>query len=443
LVDGSGIYDKEEIVNFANNCNTVVLMYDFHNTNSFNKIKFDILPLLTNNISPNIYSIIIVGNKLDLLDTNTQKFVIDQDKSSIETFQESSMIVMKYFYISCKNYLNISPLFSEILNTLINPIHIFYSQNNNDDMIMEKPNIHTKFNDNFIKALTRIFRILDKDRINLISNNDFKKIHEEIYKTKLENDHFTALSEFIKSVSKDNLQTLEKGINLENFIELNKASVEINESQITWSMLRRFGYNDNLNIDEGYYKSKNLYQINTCDYIVELSNQSKQALTDLFNQFSIKTQGNKPIVTEKEWKTIFYPVRIMKEHYSFNKIFKKFNPNNNDDSISLEDWIMVWQCMCRLNYEETYKIFLYLGFDMDLENFIKKVKKAENLFYQLPQKTIHVCFIAQNQFNINNFLKFFSNSYYLGEGKGDGGKDLIIKTDSGYSIIVSNLYLSG
>ena len=67
-----------------------------------------------------IYSIIIVGNKIDLLDLNTQKFVIDQEKTEFEKLQEDFSIGLKYFCISCKNYSNISPLFTEMLNSLVN-----------------------------------------------------------------------------------------------------------------------------------------------------------------------------------------------------------------------------------------------------------------------------------------------------------------------------------
>jgi len=60
----------------------VVIFYDFQNPNSFLKIKQEILPLALN--FDNIYSIIIVGNKFDLLDSINQKFAADKDKEEIQ-----------------------------------------------------------------------------------------------------------------------------------------------------------------------------------------------------------------------------------------------------------------------------------------------------------------------------------------------------------------------
>jgi len=49
------------------------------------------------------------------------------------------------------------------------------------------------------------------------------------------------------------------GIDLEGFIVLNKVSVNINETQITWNILRKYGYNDEFDIDNSYLLEKNCF----------------------------------------------------------------------------------------------------------------------------------------------------------------------------------------
>lgn len=404
LVDGSLSYEKEEILNIVKDCNVVVLMYDFQNTNSLNKLKFEILPILN---LEHIYSIIIVGNKIDTFDLNTQKFVIEQDKAEIEKYQEDMTIMLKYFSISCKNYFNISNLFTEILTSLVNPTHIFYK---NED-----------FNENFIKALTRIYRILDKDRKGVISKNDFIKIHEEIYKMKLDISHFQALSEFIKILNsysgnqnekpKENQTfSLDNGVTLENFITLNKASVQINESQVAWSVLRKYGYNDQFFIDEWYFKSKKLHKTNSDEFIFELTENAKILLTTLFNQYGKKKILKKPdgsqvsvnFISEEEWDLIFSTYPYFKKEYCFGNFFR-------NKEIFLEEFLQVWNSLFRINYIDTFRTFISLGFDMDFEKVCRRVKKYEiNYFKPLKRKTIYTCFIAQKEenmvINIINFI---------------------------------------
>ncbi len=424
-------------------------MYDFLNTNSFNRIKFELLPILKE--MTNLYSIVVVGNKIDLLDTNTQKFVIEQNKAEIERFQDEIGINLKFFHISCKNYTGISNLFYEILNSLVNPSHIFFTTINNKEII---------FNEKFEKALKRIFRIFDKEKKGIISKYEFNKIHEKIFDIKLENDHFMAIKECIKTISNTNQTgiSLDDDMTVEGFINLNKVAVQVGESQITWSALRKYGYNDSLELDEWYFKEKKFHKVNLSEDIVELSYGATQLLTGLF--LSFRKGGNlitgeknpKPInklpydnkqiittdafMTEKEWEEIFATCDYhFDENFAFNKIFRTLK-NNYDKKITLSEWLFVWDCLTRINYEEAFKIFLYLGYDINFDQFVTVRNKREIILQQpLNQKTIYVCFIAQNLESILNFLKHFNNYYALYENTVTKQNNILIKT-SEYSIIV-------
>ena len=114
------------------------------------------------------------------------------------------------------------------------------------------------YNVNYIKALTRIFRIYDKTHSGVLKNNDFMELHKEIFNLKLENEHMFAINELLKILKNKNVNNINSsnGIDLEGFISLNKVSVFINESQITWNILRKFGYNDELDIDNNYLIEK-------------------------------------------------------------------------------------------------------------------------------------------------------------------------------------------
>jgi Ras family protein T1 len=357
LIDCSGIYDKDELAGVIKDCNVVILMYDFSNINTFSKLKFELLPIFS---SENLYSILVVGNKIDLLDTNQQKFVIEQDRRDIEKYQEDMMIDLKYFYISCRNYINISTLFSSIIESLIYPTHILYSNNN--------------LNEKFIKALTRIYRIFDKERKGNLTKNQFTKIHQGIYGIPLSSEHFTVLTDFLKEFNPVSEVNFDNGISLENFIALNKASVQLNDSQIPWTLLRRYGYNDNLDLDENLLK---IPEIDICEYVVELSDITKGLLIEIYGM-----------------KDLFYTCVL-----NMNDFVMLQKANN------IDEWLLIWNCFTRINYRTAYVIFLYLGFDIDFNTFIKKIKRSEiALVEELIQKTIYVCFISDNSIHIVNLF---------------------------------------
>ena len=267
LIDCSGINDKEELIPILKESNLVIVMYDFSMNNTFNKLKNDFLPIL--NSIESIYSILIVGNKLDMIDVNSQKVSVELDRKEVEKFQEDDKINIKYFAISCKNYLNISILFSNMIDSLVNPIHLLYK----NDI----------FNQKFIKALIRIFRILDKDKKGIISKSQFVKIHESVFNASLSNDHFIVINDLLKDLGSTNL-IMDSGINLQNFISLNEASVQLGESQIAWTILRKYGYSDDLTLDYWYFNEKKFEESN---YVYELTDCAKNLLIDLFSQFKI------------------------------------------------------------------------------------------------------------------------------------------------------------
>jgi Ras family protein T1 len=424
LIDGSGLYEKEDYLNLVRDCNVVVLMYDFINSESLDKIKSDYIPALTQ--LDNIYSIFVVGNKIDLLDINSQKFVIEQEKSDIEKFALSLETNLKYFHISCKNYYEISNLLSEILDSLVNPIRILFQKNRESDG-------KVVFSDKFEKAIKRVFRIFDKDRKGFITKQEFNKIHENIFNIKLESDHFYAIKECIKIINPNKPIGFnnDDSITFDGFLSLNKLTCQVGESQTAWSTLRKFGYNDEFELDNWYFKSKKLYNVDTNQFIVEFTENAKNLLTDVFNQFKSKDS-----ISEKEWGEIFATCSYNSyesQEFSFDKIFR----SKTIKLLTCDEWIILWKCFIRINHSEAFKIFLYMGFDLDFDNFAKVINRSNiNLSISLEQKTVHVCFISVNEDSINNFLKYFNNFYTIIENKNNTKQINFIIKSAKFSIIV-------
>ena len=215
------------------------------------------------------------------------------------------------------------------------------------------------------------------------------ELHQEIFDLKLESEHLNGIKELLKILKNKNVNiNSDKGIDLEGFISLNKVSVYINESQITWSILRKFGYNDELDLDNTYL-IENIYIFDSKHQnIYQLSDLSIKKIADIFNYFSVKIDDIN-VMTKTEWEKLFYPCY---KYYSFEEVLKNFNINKN--LIDLNDFTFFWNSICKISVIEAYKLFLGVGFDISYLDFCNVTSKSTvNYFHQLSFRSYHVCFV--------------------------------------------------
>ena len=294
-------------------------------------------------------------------------------------------------------------MFFEIINSLVNPIKVLFSPQEDEHM----NEIETNYNPNYIKALKRIFRIFDNQRKGKITKNEFMKIHKQIFEKEIESDHFEALKELIKSINSNrNEIMLENEIDLNGFIAINQSAVNIQEAQITWSILRKYGYNDNLVLDESYLKFLDLK--NTNDYVVEISDYSINILAKIFKQYSKLVEKNGvfvSVISEREWEIIFSSCIELHE-LKFKETLKTYKIKKHE--LEVGDWFFFWSCYTRINSQNAYQTFLYIGNEIEYNTFVNSINRSNiNILKPLSQKTVYVGVIGEkyDEFHIlQNYL---------------------------------------
>ena len=305
----------------------------------------------------NCYDFIIVGNKIDLLDENTQYNIIDQDKNILKKNFHDLKINFIYEYISCKKLFNIMSLFFSIISSLVYPFKPLLNAENNMNKsgiinnYLEKLDEYTNTPFQFInnstrQALVRVFRLLNSscENFGIISKKEFIKIHKDIFGKNLDDENLSNISDFINdniklyinsyynldknnglenenlNVNSNNFDNnfykdliksgkikrinFDEGINEEEFINLNNLSILIQENTIVWNFLRKFSYGDNMKID--YATNYNFFKLekNKLDdekktYICELSRDAINLLTNLFRNYGTSNICNKNISSKK------------------------------------------------------------------------------------------------------------------------------------------------
>uniref|UniRef100_A0A665TMD0 Mitochondrial Rho GTPase 1-A-like n=1 Tax=Echeneis naucrates TaxID=173247 RepID=A0A665TMD0_ECHNA len=174
--------------------------------------------------------LILVGNKSDLVEHSSMETILPimNQYSEIETCVECS----------AKNLKNISELFYYAQKAVLHPTGPLYCPEKKD----MKPLC--------VKALTRIFKVSDLDNDGILNDNELNFFQRTCFNTPLEPQAL----EDVKNVVRKNLNdgVCDNGLTLKGFLFLHTLFIQRGRHETTWTVLRRFGYDDDLELNQDY-----------------------------------------------------------------------------------------------------------------------------------------------------------------------------------------------
>ena len=97
------------------------------------------------------------------------------------------------------------------------------------------------------KVLARIFRLLDHDRDDFLSDGEFFQFELDVFRVKLVESDIEGFKNFIRKRD-PNRGVVDQKISLVGFCILIELLIIKNNTKVPWTMLRYFGYDDNLNL---------------------------------------------------------------------------------------------------------------------------------------------------------------------------------------------------
>uniref|UniRef100_A0AAQ5ZPJ8 Mitochondrial Rho GTPase n=1 Tax=Amphiprion ocellaris TaxID=80972 RepID=A0AAQ5ZPJ8_AMPOC len=174
--------------------------------------------------------LILVGNKSDLVEHSSMETILPimNQYSEIETCVECS----------AKNLKNISELFYYAQKAVLHPTGPLYCPEKKDMKQL------------CIKALTRIFKVSDLDNDGILNDNELNFFQRTCFNTPLEPQAL----EDVKNVVRKNLidGVCDNGLTLKGFLFLHTLFIQRGRHETTWTVLRRFGYDDDLELNQDY-----------------------------------------------------------------------------------------------------------------------------------------------------------------------------------------------
>jgi Ras family protein T1 len=134
-----------------------------------------------------------------------------------------------------------------------------------------------KLKPNTMEALKRIFRLTDRDKDHLLSDEEVNGFQHKCFGTDLPESELTRLKDLIREKIDGGL--VDNRMTEAGFVFLHLKLIQQGRLETVWTILRKFGYDDDLSLRKNFLSSS--LEVGS-DSSVELSAQGYQFFAELF-----------------------------------------------------------------------------------------------------------------------------------------------------------------
>uniref|UniRef100_A0A8C1JYJ2 Mitochondrial Rho GTPase n=1 Tax=Cyprinus carpio TaxID=7962 RepID=A0A8C1JYJ2_CYPCA len=342
IVDYSEAEQSDEQLNQEiSKANVICIVYSVNNKKSIEKVSLllNVLILLSGHRVP----LILVGNKSDLVEHSSMETILPimNQYSEIETCVECS----------AKNLKNISELFYYAQKAVLHPTGPLYSPEEKE----MKPSC--------IKALTRIFKISDLDNDGILNDNElnFFQVRAVFFSCLHTQTCFNIplapqALEDVKNVVRKNMSdgVKDNGLTLKGFLFLHTLFIQRGRHETTWTVLRRFGYDDDLELTQEYLFP--LFKIPP-DCTTELNHNAYLFLQSVFDKYD---KDRDCALSPDELKDLFKVFPYMPWGPDVNNTVC----TNEQGWITYQGYLSQWTLTTYLDVQRCLEYLGYLGYSI-------------------------------------------------------------------------------
>lgn len=217
----------EEIVK----ANVICVVYDVTKEATIEKIRTKWIPLVNGEAEKGKkVPVILVGNKSDLQSGSSMESILPimNQFSEIETCVECS----------AKNLKNISELFYYAQKAVLHPTAPLYDPEEKELRPL------------CVRALSRIFTISDQDSDGILSDEELNFFQKSCFGSPLAPQALEDVKSVVWKNTSEGVQ--DDGLTLTGFLFLNTLFIQRGRHETTWTILRKFGCDDSLELTDDY-----------------------------------------------------------------------------------------------------------------------------------------------------------------------------------------------
>uniref|UniRef100_A0AAY4AKP0 Mitochondrial Rho GTPase n=1 Tax=Denticeps clupeoides TaxID=299321 RepID=A0AAY4AKP0_9TELE len=354
---------RQEIVK----ANVVCVVYDVTQEETIDKVSSTKwIPLVNGGVEKGSkIPIILVGNKSDLRTGSSMENILPimNQFSEIETCVECS----------ARNLKNISELFYYAQKAVLHPTAPLYDPEDKQVRPL------------CVRALSRIFSISDQDNDRVLSDAELNCFQKSCFGNPLAPQALEDVKTVVWKNTSDGI--LDNGLTLNGFLFLNTLFIQRGRHETTWTILRRFGYDDTLELTDDYLYPQLRVPLG-CS--TELNHLGHQFLQKVFDKYD---EDRDHALSPAELKNLFSVFPYMPwgaEAYSSV-------PTSELNHVSLHAFICQWTLWAYLDVQRCMEYLGYLGYPIltDQESQTTAItvsrEKALDLEKGQTQRSVFLC----------------------------------------------------
>ncbi|ELR24831.1 Ras subfamily protein [Acanthamoeba castellanii str. Neff] len=286
--------------------------------------------------------VILVGNKIDLRGEDLTNPKLQEDMEPImEEFKEVETCIE----CSAKSFLNVHEVFYFAQRAVLYPTAVLYDAGSRS------------LREECVAALKRIFKLCDKDRDGILSDDELNAFQARCFGASLDPAELQGVKDVVRGNVENGLT--EKGLTLTGFLFLHHLFIQKGRLETTWTVLRQFGYDDNLRVDVASLchslpapPPSHVYELSQAGVAFFSSlhrafdKGAGLALDDLDDLFSTAAPGLPALWTSGE-------------------LDPATATQLNAAHISLRGWLALWSYTTVHDHKTTLEYLAWLGFESD------------------------------------------------------------------------------
>ncbi|KAK2714554.1 hypothetical protein QYM36_008944 [Artemia franciscana] len=335
IVDSSAAeQSQDELIQEVKRADVVCIVYSVDDETTLEAVTSKWLPFLHDvekQNSLNVKPVILVGNKCDIVDYSTFDAVmpIMNEYQEVETCIECSARTLK----------NVSELFYYAQKAVLHPTAPLYNA--------EEKDLTPKCK----KALTRIFMVFDMDNDMVLNDVELNVFQHRCFGASLNPQALDDVRNVVRSQTNDGVK--DGGITLKGFLFLHCLFFQRGRHETTWTILRKFGYDDNIELTKEYLVPSNLRI--PPGSTAELNSKGLNFFTSIFLKFDRDKDG---ALSQKEYESFssMYPETLWKEDLKYVVV------TNSKGLVTVSGFLARWVLTTLLNARATCKALAYHGY---------------------------------------------------------------------------------
>ncbi|XP_022946756.1 mitochondrial Rho GTPase 1-like [Cucurbita moschata] len=311
--------------------------------------------------------VIVVGCKLDLRDENQQVSLeqvmspIMQQFREIETCIECSAFkhiqIPEVFYYAQKAVLHpTGPLFDQETQTL-------------------KPRC--------VRALKRIFILCDHDKDGALSDAELNDFQVKCFNAPLQPSEIVGVKRVVQEKLPEGVN--DRGLTLTGFLFLHALFIEKGRLETTWTVLRKFGYNNDIKLADELIPALGK---RAPDQSVELTNEAIEFLRGIFELYDGDGDG---ALRPRDLEELFSTA----PESPWNEFpYRDSAERNAMGGLSIDDFLSLWSLMTLLNPVYTIENLIYIGYSGDPASAVRLTRKRRlDRKKQQLDRSVLQCFV--------------------------------------------------